>query len=70
MLGAFFILTDPVTSPASTRGLLLFGTLVGIITFIIRTQGAYPEGIAFAVLLMNGASPLIDQLPSLKAARA
>lgn len=70
MLGAFFILTDPVTSPSSARGLLLFGALIGLITFIIRTQGAYPEGIAFAVLLMNATAPLLDQLPGLRTSRA
>lgn len=60
MLAAFFIVTDPVTCPGYKQGLILFGIGVGVITFIIRTQGAYPEGIAFGVLLMNAASPLID----------
>ncbi len=62
MLGAFFILTDPVTSPESPRGELIFGAGVGVITFVIRSWGAYPEGIAFAVLLMNAATPLINYL--------
>jgi electron transport complex protein RnfD len=62
MLTAFFILTDPVTCPADTKGLLVFGGCIALITFIIRSSGAYPEGVAFAVLLMNGASPLIDHL--------
>ena len=62
MLAAFFILTDPVTSPGHPGGLLIFAVGVGLITFIIRTMGAYPEGVAFAVLLMNAASPLVDHL--------
>ena len=60
MLGAFFIATDPVTSPVSARGKLVFGTGCGVIVFIIRQWGGYPEGVAFAVLLMNAATPLID----------
>ena len=62
MLGAFFILTDPVTSPDSIRGQLIFGAGVGILVFTIRSIGAYPEGLAFAVLFMNGATPLINYL--------
>lgn len=62
MLGAFFIVTDPVTSPNSTSGQWVFGVGVGILTYVIRVTGAYPEGIAFAILLMNGASPLIDHI--------
>ena len=62
MMGAFFIVSDPVTSPDSVRGQLIFGTGVGILTFIIRSIGAYPEGLAFAILLMNGATPLINYL--------
>jgi electron transport complex protein RnfD len=60
MLGAFFIITDPVTSPATTRGQLLMGSGCGLLVFIIRTWGGYPEGVAFAVLLMNALTPLID----------
>jgi len=62
MIAAFFIVTDPVSSPSGTTGQIIFGVGVGIITFIIRTTGAYPEGIAFAILLMNAAAPLIDRL--------
>ena len=62
MMGAFFIVTDPVTSPETVRGQWLFGIGVGIFTFLIRTTGAYPEGLAFAVLLMNGATPFINYL--------
>jgi electron transport complex protein RnfD len=60
MLGAFFIVTDPVSSPDTARGLWLFGIGVGVITFIIRALGAYPDGVAFAVLLMNALVPLLD----------
>lgn len=61
MLGAFFIITDPVTSPNTVLGQALFGFGCGLLTWIIRTWGGYPEGVAFAVLLMNAATPLIDQ---------
>lgn len=61
ILGAFFIATDPVGSPASTTGKLIFGTGCGMLTYAIRTWGGYPEGLAFAVLLMNAATPLIDR---------
>jgi len=60
MLGAFFIATDPVTAATSNRGKLWFGAGIGILTYIIRTWGGYPDGIAFAVLLMNMAAPTID----------
>jgi len=60
MLGAFFIVTDPVTSATSNRGRLIYGALIGILIFIIRSWGNYPDAIAFAVLLMNFAAPLID----------
>ena len=61
VLGAFFIATDPVTGCASTRGRLVFGVGVGVITLSIRRWGGYPDGVAFAVLLMNMAAPLIDR---------
>ena len=61
ILGAFFIATDPVTSPVSPRGQLLFGMGCGALVFIIRTWAGYPEGMAFAILLMNAATPLIDR---------
>lgn len=60
MLGAFFILTDPVSSATSNRGRLVFGAGAGLLLFIIRAWGNYPDAIAFAVLLMNFAAPLID----------
>ena len=58
MLGAFFIATDPVSAAGSDRGRLIYGAGIGILTYMIRTWGGYPDGIAFAVLLMNGAVPL------------
>jgi len=61
MLGAFFIITDPVTSPNTVVGQFIFGLGCGLLTWIIRTWGGYPEGVAFAVLIMNAVTPLIDQ---------
>lgn len=61
IIGAFFIATDPVSGCASPRGRLVFGAGVGIITLVIRRWGGYPDGVAFAVLLMNMAAPLIDR---------
>jgi electron transport complex protein RnfD len=61
IVGAFFIATDPVSGCASPRGRLLFGAGVGIITLVIRRWGGYPDGVAFGVLLMNMAAPLIDR---------
>jgi electron transport complex protein RnfD len=61
MLGAFFILTDPVSGATSVKGRLIFGALAGFLVFIIRKEGGYPDAIAFAVLLCNMAAPLIDQ---------
>jgi len=60
LLGAFFIATDLVTSPVTAKGQLLFGAGCGALVFIIRTWAAYPEGMAFAVMLMNALTPLID----------
>ena len=61
MLAAFFIITDPVTASSTPRGKLIFAASIGIIAWFIRTFGVYPDGIAFAVLLMNIAVPLIDR---------
>jgi len=61
VLAAFFIATDPVSGCVSNRGRLIFGAGVGIITLVIRRWGGYPDGVAFAVLLMNMAAPLIDR---------
>ncbi|WP_444929682.1 electron transport complex subunit RsxD [Microbulbifer sp. SSSA002] len=60
MLGAFFIITDPVSGATSNRGRLIFGAGVGVLTYIIRAWGTYPDAVAFAVLLMNFATPTID----------
>lgn len=60
MIGAFFIVTDPVTGPTTPRGKLVFGALAGVLTYLIRVFGGYPDGVAFAVLLMNSAVPLIE----------
>jgi len=60
ILGAFFIATDPVSGATSARGRLLFGAGAGILTYVIRTWGGYPDGVAFSVLLMNMAAPTID----------
>jgi len=61
MLGAFFILTDPVSGATSVKGRIVFGALAALLVFIIRKFGGYPDGVAFAVLLCNMAAPLIDQ---------
>lgn len=61
MLGAFFIITDPVTSPNTAVGQFVFGLVCGLLTWLIRTWGGYPEGVAFAVMLMNAAVPVIDR---------
>jgi Predicted NADH:ubiquinone oxidoreductase, subunit RnfD len=61
MLAAFINATDPVNSPVSRAGQLVFGAGVGLLVYVIRTWGGYPEGVAFAVLLMNAATPMIDQ---------
>ena len=60
MLGAFFIATDYVTSPNTKLGQLIFGAGCGLLTYVIRTWAGYPEGVAFAVLLMNSLTPIID----------
>ena len=61
IVGAFFIATDPVSGCTSARGRLVFGAGVGVITLVIRRWGGYPDGVAFAVLLMNMFAPLIDR---------
>ena len=61
MLGAFFIATDPVSAATSDRGRIVYGAGIGVLTYVIRTWGGYPDGVAFAVLIMNLAVPLIDR---------
>ena len=60
MLGAFFIATDPVSAATTPRGRLYYGAGIGVLVYVIRTWGGYPDGVAFAVLLMNMAAPTID----------
>lgn len=61
MLGAIFMATDYVSSPMSKKGMLVFGCGIGFLTVAIRTWGAYPEGVSFAILIMNAFVPLIDR---------
>lgn len=60
MLGAFFIATDPVSGSTTPKGRLIYGFLIGVLVVVIRVFGGYPDGVAFAVLLMNITVPLID----------
>jgi len=61
ILGAFYMATDMVTSPVTPRGMVLFGVGCGVLTVLIRLFAGYPEGVSFAILLMNAATPLIDR---------
>jgi len=61
MLGACFMATDMVTSPMSKTAQLIFGFGCGLLTIIIRNWGAYPEGVSFAILLMNSITPLLNR---------
>lgn len=61
MLGAWFMATDMVTSPVTHRGQMIFAAGCGLITFVIRKYGGYPEGVAYSILLMNTTVPLIDR---------
>ena len=60
-LGAIYMATDMVTCPVTNRGMLIFGIGCGILTYFIRTFGSYPEGVSFAIVIMNGAVPLIER---------
>lgn len=60
MLGAIFMATDYVSSPMSKGGQIVYGILIGVLTMVIRTWGAYPEGMSFAILIMNAFTPLIN----------
>ncbi len=62
MLGAIFMATDYVTSPITTPGRIIFGIGCGIFTMLIRVYASYPEGVSFAILLMNILTPHIDRL--------
>jgi electron transport complex protein RnfD len=61
MIGAFFMATDYVTSPIHPGGQIVFGVGCGLLTMVIRLWGGYPEGVSFAILIMNGLTPLIDR---------
>ena len=62
MLGAFFMATDYVTSPMTACGKLIFGFGIGFIMMVIRVWGNYPEGMSFAILMMNACVPLLNKL--------
>lgn len=70
MLAAFFVATDPVTHPTDARGQVLFGSIAGAVTFLIRAEGSYPDGIAFGILLANACTPLLRRLHTNTLARA
>jgi electron transport complex protein RnfD len=61
LLGAIFMATDYVTSPMTTKGMVIYGIGIGAITMCIRLWGAYPEGMSFAILIMNSTVPLINK---------
>jgi electron transport complex protein RnfD len=60
MLGAIFMATDYVTSPMTHKGQIIYGIAIGVLTIVIRNWGAYPEGMSFAILIMNAFTPLIN----------
>lgn len=62
MIGAFFMATDMVTSPMTNLGAFIFGAMIGLIACVIRIWGGYPEGVSFAIVIMNALVPLIDRL--------
>ena len=59
-MGAIFMATDYVTSPMSNKGMVIYGVGIGVLTVVIRVFGAYPEGVSFAILIMNAFVPLIN----------
>lgn len=60
MLGAIFMATDMVSSPMTPKGQIIYGAGIGVITIFIRLFGAYPEGVSFAILIMNAFTPLLN----------
>ncbi len=66
MLGAIFMATDMVTSPVTAWGRIIFGVGCGVITMVVRLFGSYPEGVTFAILLMNAVTPIIDKFTAPK----
>ncbi len=61
IMGAFYMATDPVTSPLTPKGTWIFAVGVGLLIVLIRVFGGFPEGVMYAILLMNAATPLIDR---------
>ncbi|MFA7705945.1 MAG: RnfABCDGE type electron transport complex subunit D, partial [Candidatus Omnitrophota bacterium] len=61
ILGAFFMATDYVATPLTAQGQIIFGIGCGLLTAIIRLWGGYPEGVSYAILMMNAATPFIDR---------
>ena len=61
LLGAFFMATDYTTTPSTPKGMIIFGICCGVLTFLIRRFGGYPEGVSFSIILMNIASPIIEE---------
>ena len=66
ILGAFFMATDYVTSPLTRKGQVIFGIGCGLITAVIRLWGGYPEGVSYAILMMNAATPIIDRYTKMR----
>jgi electron transport complex protein RnfD len=66
ILGAFFMATDPVTSPISSKGKIIFGIGCGLFTMLIRLKGGFPEGVCYSILIMNMLTPLIDKITRIK----
>ena len=66
ILGAFFMATDYVTGPLTRKGQMIFGIGCGLVTFVIRKWGGYPEGVSYAILIMNAFTPIIDRYTRLK----
>ena len=66
MLGAIFMATDYVTSPMTHKGMIIYGVAIGFLTVVIRLFGAYPEGMSFAIFIMNAFTPLINTYCKLK----
>ncbi|MBR2623579.1 MAG: RnfABCDGE type electron transport complex subunit D, partial [Paludibacteraceae bacterium] len=60
LLGAIFMATDYVTSPMTAKGQIIYGVAIGFLTIVIRNFGSYPEGMSFAILIMNAFTPLIN----------
>jgi len=61
MLGAFYIATDPCSSPMTRKGRWIFGAGIGVLVVVLRTFSSYPEGVMFAILIMNATAPLLNR---------